>query len=88
MEQDQPQGERQPAGPEDEEVVEGEQPTQAADASTAPTHPVPAPGEPAGQGLPGVQAVQGEADEEGLAEVDAISLAPPGKPDGEVDTRP
>lgn len=67
----------------------GEQPTSAdRHAATEPTHPVPAPGEPPGDMWPGVNAVRAEADDDEVDEVDDIALAPPGKPDGEVDTRP
>lgn len=57
-------------------------------AATEPAHPVPAPGEPPGDMWPGVNAVRGDADDEEVDGVDDIALAPPGKPDGEVDTRP
>lgn len=59
------------------------------DASSAPVHPVPAPGEPPGDMWPGVHAVRGGTDENDDVEgVEGIALAPPGKPDGEADTRP
>ena len=49
---------------------------------------VPAPGDSQGVSVPSVQAAAGTSEESG--EVDVVSttaLAPPGKPDGEVDTR-
>lgn len=59
------------------------------DASTAPLHPVPAPGEPAGDMWPGVQAVRAESDDDDdVRGIEGTALAPPGKPDGEADTRP
>ena len=72
---------RQDAESRDEETVE--------QASTAPEHPVPAPGEPAGDMWPGVYAVRADADEDDdVTGVEDTALAPPGKPDGEADTRP
>lgn len=56
---------------------------------TAPEHPVPAPGEPPGSMWPGVYAARADADEEDdVSGVEDTALAPPGKPDGEADTRP
>jgi hypothetical protein len=63
--------------------------------------PVPAPGDAPGVALPGVQAGQGASPEDGVHAGDKgddsdasvasagawTALAPPGKPDGEVDTR-
>ena len=49
---------------------------------------VPVPGDSQGVSVPSVQAAAGTSEESG--EVDGVSttaLAPPGKPDGEVDTR-
>jgi len=49
---------------------------------------VPTPGDSKGVSVPSVQAAAGTSEESG--EVDAVRItanAPPGKPDGEVDTR-
>ena len=70
-------------------------PVQPAQDVGAPVAPVPAPGHPDSSAGPGVRTAQaaGPAEGEG-AEVDADSpgawtaIAAPGKPDGEVDTRP
>lgn len=81
-----PSGENLPGAGEDEH---GDEAGTEQDASTAPTHPVPAPGEPAGDMWPGVHAVRAEADDDDeVTGVDDVALAPPGKPDGEADTRP
>lgn len=49
--------------------------------------PVPSPGAAAGVSVPSVQAARGTS-EEGTSELRRTALAPPGRPDGEVDTRP
>ena len=68
----------------------------------APVAPVPAPGDPEGSAAPGVRTAQGASPEDGVhagekAEGSDSSvtspgawtaIAAPGKPDGEVDTRP
>ena len=62
-----------------------------AEAVTMPAHTtggVPTPGDSKGVAVPAVQAAAGTSEES--AEIQAVrttSLAPPGKPDGEVDTR-
>lgn len=57
--------------------------------SAAPIHAVPVPGDSAGDMWPGVRAVRAVTDEQGeVVEIEGTALAPPGKPDGEVDTRP
>jgi hypothetical protein len=49
---------------------------------------VPTPGDSKGVAVPSVQAAAGTSEESGEIEaVKTTSLAPPGKPDGEVDTR-
>lgn len=49
---------------------------------------VPTPGDSQGVAVPSVQAAAGTSEENGKVDGVAItSLAPPGKPDGEVDTR-
>jgi hypothetical protein len=49
---------------------------------------VPTPGDSQGVAVPGVQAAQGTSEQsEQVDGVKVTSLAPPGKPDGEVDTR-
>jgi hypothetical protein len=49
---------------------------------------VPTPGDSKGVAVPSVQAAAGTSEESGAIEdVRTTSLAPPGKPDGEVDTR-
>ncbi|MDQ1748438.1 MAG: hypothetical protein QOD07_2701 [Frankiaceae bacterium] len=49
---------------------------------------VPAPGDSQGVAVPSVQAAAGTSEENGKVDGVAVtSLAPPGKPDGEVDTR-
>jgi hypothetical protein len=49
---------------------------------------VPTPGDSKGVAVPSVQAAAGSSEESGAIEdVRTTSLAPPGKPDGEVDTR-
>lgn len=49
---------------------------------------VPTPGDSQGVAVPSVQAAAGTSEESGAIEdVHTTSLAPPGKPDGEVDTR-
>ena len=49
---------------------------------------VPTPGEAQGVAVPSVQAAAGTSEQSHAAEgVKTTSLAPPGKPDGEVDTR-
>jgi hypothetical protein len=49
---------------------------------------VPTPGDSQGVAVPSVQAAAGTSEESGAIEgVRTTSLAPPGKPDGEVDTR-
>jgi hypothetical protein len=50
---------------------------------------VPTPGDSQGVAVPSVQAAAGTSEESAAAEgVKTTSLAAPGKPDGEVDTRP
>jgi hypothetical protein len=50
---------------------------------------VPTPGDAQGVAVPSVQAAAGTSEQSHAAEgVKTTSLAPPGKPDGEVDTRP
>ena len=49
---------------------------------------VPTPGDSKGVAVPSVQAAAGTSEEAGaIQDVRTTSLAPPGKPDGEVDTR-
>lgn len=49
---------------------------------------VPTPGDSKGVAVPSVQAAAGTSEESGAIEdIRTTSLAPPGKPDGEVDTR-
>jgi len=49
---------------------------------------VPTPGDSQGVAVPSVQAAAGTSEESGaIQDVSTTSLAPPGKPDGEVDTR-
>ena len=49
---------------------------------------VPTPGDSQGVSVPSVQAAAGTSEESGeIQDVRTTSLAPPGKPDGEVDTR-
>ncbi|MBV9098937.1 MAG: hypothetical protein JO079_12865 [Frankiaceae bacterium] len=49
---------------------------------------VPTPGDSQGVAVPSVQAAAGTSEENGKVDgVSITSLAPPGKPDGEVDTR-
>jgi hypothetical protein len=49
---------------------------------------VPTPGDSQGVAVPSVQAAAGTSEESGaIQDVRTTSLAPPGKPDGEVDTR-
>ena len=49
---------------------------------------VPTPGDSQGVAVPSVQAAAGTSEEsEAIQDVRTTSLAPPGKPDGEVDTR-
>lgn len=61
---------------------------EARPAATVPSAAVPTPGEPPGSMVPEVHAAH--ADEEGgeVRRVRGVAHAPPGKPDGEVDTRP
>ena len=50
---------------------------------------IPSPGDSQGVAVPSVQAAAGTSEEsEQIDGVKITSLAPPGKPDGEVDTRP
>jgi hypothetical protein len=62
-----------------------------ANAATMPagtTGGVPTPGDSKGVSVPSVQAAAGTSEEsEEVQGVKVTSLAPPGKPDGEVDTR-
>jgi hypothetical protein len=62
------------------------------DTATLPAHAaggVPSPGDAKGVSVPAVQAARGTSEETGAIEaVNTTALAPPGKPDGEVDTRP
>ena len=62
-----------------------------ADAATRPsgtTGGVPTPGDSKGVSVPSVQAASGTSEEsEAVQGVRTTALAPPGKPDGEVDTR-
>lgn len=69
---------------------------QAADAGDAPAEPtsplttggVPTPGDSKGVPVPSVQAAAGTSEQsDAVEDVRTTSLAPPGKPDGEVDTR-
>lgn len=93
---DKPESRREPASgdqyaddaaPVDDAVSEGDDEAHR-DLPAAPASPVPAPGEPAGDMWPGVQAARADADEnDEVTDVESTSLAPPGKPDGEVDTR-
>jgi hypothetical protein len=59
--------------------------------STIPAHTsggVPVPGDAKGVAVPSVQAATGTSEETGEVQgVNVTALAPPGKPDGEVDTR-
>lgn len=49
---------------------------------------VPTPGDSQGVAVPGVQAAAGSSEESGAVDgVKITAIAPPGKPDGEVDTR-
>ena len=49
---------------------------------------IPTPGDSQGVAVPSVQAAAGSSEEsEAIEDVHTTSLAPPGKPDGEVDTR-
>jgi hypothetical protein len=49
---------------------------------------VPTPGDSQGVAVPSVQAAAGTSEEtDEIQDVHTTSLAPPGKPDGEVDTR-
>ena len=49
---------------------------------------VPTPGDSQGVAVPSVQAAAGTSEEsDAIEDVRTTSLAPPGKPDGEVDTR-
>lgn len=57
-------------------------------AALAPDAPVPAPGEPPGTMAPEVHAVGADENEGKVGRVRDVAHAPPGKPDGEVDTRP
>lgn len=50
--------------------------------------PVPVPGTPAGSHLPGVQAAGAVSRDGRIVAVTRLAHAVPGKPDGEVDTRP
>jgi hypothetical protein len=63
----------------------------APNVSTMPAHTtggVPTPGDSKGVAVPSVQAAAGSSEEsEEIQGVKTTSLAPPGKPDGEVDTR-
>lgn len=82
------------AAPDREHAVPGQLPGD-------PVQPVPSPGTPAGTVTPGVEAAQGPSPQDGIhagtkdegsdASVASpgafTALAPPGKPDGEVDTR-
>lgn len=78
---------REEADPDPEQEVEEGKPPEHA--STAPAHPVPSPGERAGGMWPGVNAVRADTDDSDEVEgVEDVALAPPGKPDGEADTRP
>lgn len=62
------------------------------EAATMPAHTtggVPTPGDSKGVSVPSVQAAAGTSEESGeMGEVRVTVNAPPGKPDGEVDTRP
>ena len=50
---------------------------------------VPTPGDSEGVAVPSVQAAAGTSEQSGKVDgVSITALAPPGKPDGEVDTRP
>lgn len=60
-------------------------------AATMPAHTtggVPTPGDSKGVAVPSVQAAAGSSEESGeMSDVRVTAIAPPGKPDGEVDTR-
>ncbi|MGH3319482.1 MAG: hypothetical protein ACRDN9_04765 [Streptosporangiaceae bacterium] len=64
----------------------GDSATASPDGSRA--EPVPTPGEEEGDMWPRINAVRAESDDEHVTRVSGTALAPPGKPDGEVDTRP
>ncbi|MQA87067.1 MAG: hypothetical protein GEV03_21175 [Streptosporangiales bacterium] len=64
------------------------QETEQRPAATVPADPVPTPGERPGSMLPEVHAVRADAEEGKVRRVRDVAHAPPGKPDGEVDTRP
>jgi hypothetical protein len=69
---------------------DGNHPGSGPDGSMPPssTGGVPTPGDSQGVAVPSVQAAAGTSEESGAIEdVRTTSLAPPGKPDGEVDTR-
>jgi hypothetical protein len=64
--------------------------TAASDGSmpSSTTGGVPTPGDSQGVAVPSVQAAAGSSEEsDAIEDVRTTSLAPPGKPDGEVDTR-
>lgn len=87
----------------DEPATGGSGPAQAVPGQPpgSPVSPVPSPGEAPGTATPGVQAAQGASPQDGVHAGDKAedsdaatsspgawtALAPPGKPDGEVDTR-
>jgi hypothetical protein len=80
----------------------GANPVTPAQDPAAPVAPVPAPGHPDSSAGPGVRAAQGASPEDGVHAGDKeegsdasvsspgawTAVAAPGKPDGEVDTRP
>lgn len=51
-------------------------------------YPVPTPGTPPGSHLPGVQAAGAISQDGQIVTITRVANAVPGKPDGEVDTRP
>jgi len=64
------------------------EPGAAAAGSTSATGSVQTPGDSKGVAVPSVQAAAGTSEEsESVDDVRITALAPPGKPDGEVDTR-
>jgi hypothetical protein len=79
----------EPAGAMEVDDVRGA--ANMADAATMPAHTtggVPTPGDSKGVAVPAVQAAAGTSEQgEKVDGVNITALAPPGKPDGEVDTR-
>jgi hypothetical protein len=56
--------------------------------ATATSAPVPVPGTPPGSHVPGVQAAAAVSRDGRIVAITRLANAVPGKPDGEVDTRP